>query len=238
MDIVRVEKNKDFVVVKNTIFKNKNVSLKTKGFYALIMSLSGDWDFSVSGITSICKEGKESIYSSIKELEQFGYCTKIKVRDSLGKIIKTEYVFYEEPINTDFNPQTDFPETANPDTAKPFTENPPQYNINNNKELNNKNEIDFNSLKDYYNYAFSKEMRIVNDKCKKQFNKLLKLGYTKSDIKKVIDNASNDKFHEDNDFKHLTLEFISRQEKFEKYVSMPHEKPRCEKLKKTGHINH
>jgi hypothetical protein len=238
MEIVRVEKNKDFVVVKNTIFRNKEISLKTKGMYALLMSLSGQWDFSIAGITSICKEGKESIYGSIKELETFGYCKKTKVRDSLGKIIKTEYVFFEEPINSDFNPQTDLPETDNPETGNPFTENPTQYNTNSNKEENNKNEIDFDGLMKYYNYAFGKQMKVVNDKCKRQFKRLLKLTYTKADIKKVIDNASNDKFHEENDFKHLTLEFISRQEKFEKYFAMPHQKPRCEQIKKNGHINH
>jgi len=113
----------------------------------------------------------------------------------------------------------------------------PYYKPNEKKDINN-DEIDFDALRKYYNYVFSKEMRIVNDKCKRQFRHLIKIGYTKSDIKKAIDNASNDKFHEENNFKHLTLEFISREEKFEKYVAEKHEIPRCEKLKKVGHTNH
>jgi hypothetical protein len=60
--------------------------------------------------------------------------------------------------------------------------------------------------------------------------------YTKADIKKVIDNASNDKFHEPNDFKYVTLEFLTRQDKFEKYVQMKHETPRNKKVK--GHTNY
>lgn len=92
-------------------------------------------------------------------------------------------------------------------------------------------ELDFDKLKYYYNLVFSKSMRVVCEKTKKQLRQRIKEGYTKNDIKKVIDNASNDSFHESNDFKHVTLEFISRSDKFTKYVSeLEHKKPRHIKL--------
>lgn len=91
--------------------------------------------------------------------------------------------------------------------------------------------MDFDKLKYYYNLVFSKSMRVVCEKTKKQLRQRIKEGYTKNDIKKVIDNASNDSFHESNDFKHVTLEFISRSDKFTKYVSeLEHKKPRHIKL--------
>lgn len=104
-------------------------------------------------------------------------------------------------------------------------------------------ELDFKMLMNYYNEVFSKSMRVVTDATKKNFNKRIKEGYTKSDIKKAIDNASNDKFHEPNDFKHLTLEFISRSDKFTKYVSeLVHQEARNIRLKRTQngnvHTNH
>lgn len=93
--------------------------------------------------------------------------------------------------------------------------------------------LDFEQLKNYYNSVFSKSMRVVCEKTKRQFNKRIKEGYTKADIKKAIDNASNDKFHEANDFKHVTLEFISRSDKFTKYVSeLIHQEPRNIRLQK------
>ena len=105
------------------------------------------------------------------------------------------------------------------------------------------NELDFEQLKNYYNAVFLKSMRVVCEKTKQQFNKRIKEGYTKADIRKWIDNASNDKFHEANDFKHVTLEFISRSDKFTKYVSeLEHQEPRNVRLKrlKQGavHTNH
>lgn len=93
--------------------------------------------------------------------------------------------------------------------------------------------LDFEQLKNYYNLVFSKSMRVVCEKTKRQFNKRIKEGYTKADIKKAIDNASNDKFHEANDFKHVTLEFISRSDKFTKYVSeLVHQEARNVRLQR------
>ena len=103
------------------------------------------------------------------------------------------------------------------------------------------NKLDFESLKNYYNQVFTKAMRIVTDKTKTNLNKRIKEGYTKNDIRKVIDNASNDKFHEPNDFKHVTLEFLSRADIFSRYVSeKEHQIPRNKKLaqKQEGHTNH
>ena len=101
--------------------------------------------------------------------------------------------------------------------------------------------LDFDALKGYYNLVFTKEMRVVTDKTKTNLNKRIKEGYTKAHIQKVIDNASNDKFHEPNDFKHVTLEFLSRSDIFSRYVSeKEHQLPRNKKLaqKQQGHTNY
>jgi len=103
------------------------------------------------------------------------------------------------------------------------------------------NKLDFELLKNYYNQVFTKAMRVVTDKTKTNLNKRIKEGYTKNDIQKVIDNASNDKFHEPNDFKHVTLEFLSRADIFSRYVSeKEHQVPRNKKLsqKQKGHTNY
>jgi uncharacterized phage protein (TIGR02220 family) len=107
------------------------------------------------------------------------------------------------------------------------------------KKVDN-NKLDFNALKEYYNLVFTKSMRVVSDKTKTNFNKRIKEGYTKLDIQKVIDNASNDKFHEPNEFKHVTLEFLSRSDVFNRYVSEKnHQVPRNKKLQQQqGHTNH
>lgn len=111
---------------------------------------------------------------------------------------------------------------------------PNNTNYNNTKE-NNNNDIDFDSLIKYYNQKFKKSVRVFPIKAKKQFNYLIKNNYTKADIKKVMDIAFLDEFHKKDNYKYVTLEFLSRLDKFERYVAMelPKEKP-----VKDGHINH
>ena len=43
--IFRVEKTKNFTVMSNHHFKNKNLTLKAKGLLSLMLSLPEDWNF-------------------------------------------------------------------------------------------------------------------------------------------------------------------------------------------------
>jgi len=214
MKIFRVVKDKNYTTINNTIFKNKKISCKTKGFFATIMSLPDDWDFSVNGIKEILLEGKSSVYSFIDELEANGYLRKKTNRDEFGKIIGVEYTFLEVPENIDFNPQTDLQEMD-----KPFMENPLQLSTNIIKPLNNKTTlIDFDALLVFFNKATGKNLRVISSKSKAQFNARIKEGNSKEDIVRAIVNCSKDPYHIENP-KYLTPEFISRPDKFEKYVN-------------------
>lgn len=214
MKIFRVVKDKNYTMINNTIFKDKSISCKAKGFFATIMSLPDNWDFSVSGVKEILLEGKASVYSFIDELEKHGYLTKITIRGERGKILGVEYTFFETPINSDFSPQTDLQEMA-----QPVIVNPPQLNTNIINNLNNKTNIDFDALLVFFNKVTSKKIKVVNAKAKTQLNARIKEGYTKVDIAKAITNCFNDKYHKENPH-FLTLEFISRPDKFEKYFNM------------------
>lgn len=104
------------------------------------------------------------------------------------------------------------------------------------KESVRKNEIDFTKLLSYYNSVLNKSCRVFPENVKKAFNLRVKEGYLKEDIQKVIDNASNDQLHKENNFKYVTLEFLSRPKIFERYASMEHKKPF--KKEKGGFTNH
>jgi len=85
--------------------------------------------------------------------------------------------------------------------------------------INNKTNIDFDALLVFFNKVTSKKIKVVNAKAKTQLNARIKEGYTKVDIAKAITNCFNDKYHKENPH-FLTLEFISRPDKFEKYFNM------------------
>lgn len=97
--------------------------------------------------------------------------------------------------------------------------------------------LDYKKLMDYFNSVFKKGTRVVSSDAKKNINQRLKDGYTKDDIRVVIDNASNDNHHIESNYKYITLEFLSRPKIFERYASQQHQKPYSIK-KETGHTNH
>lgn len=127
MNKIKRIKNKDFTTISNVFLRDKNLSLKAKGFLSLIMGLPEDWEFSIRGICQIIKEGTTCVYSIISELKEQGYCIVQVVRDKSGKIVGNDYSFIE-------NPQIDNPHVEKPNMDNPNQENQLQLNTNNNKE--------------------------------------------------------------------------------------------------------
>jgi hypothetical protein len=81
-------------------------------------------------------------------------------------------------------------------------------------------DIDSSKLLSVFNSILGKQARVVPVKAKTQLKQRLKEGYTKDDIVNAIRNASKDPHHIDSNYKYLTLEFITRSDKLERFVTM------------------
>lgn len=68
-EIIRVERTKNFTVMSNHHFKNKNLSLKAKGLLSLMLSLPDDWNYNMKGLATLSKDGIDSVRTAMKELE-------------------------------------------------------------------------------------------------------------------------------------------------------------------------
>lgn len=88
------------------------------------------------------------------------------------------------------------------------------------RDINTKLSFDWDELIKYFNETTGKKSRVIPDKAKTAFKARLKEGFTKQDIADAIQNCFNDQYHKDTNHKHLTLEFISRADKLEKYSSI------------------
>lgn len=121
MAVIRVNKTGDYTVMSNSHFRERDMSLKAKGLLSLMLSLPDSWDYSVEGLSTLCKDGRGSILGALQELEQFGYLTRQQATDEKGRFAGYDYDIYEHP-------QTEKPLTENPSTDKPLTENPQQLN--------------------------------------------------------------------------------------------------------------
>lgn len=117
MAIMRINKTNNYTVMSNYHLKEKNMSLKAKGLLSLMLSLPDNWDYSVAGLVSICKENRTAIQTTLKELEGFGYLKRMRCQDEQGKFYYV-YDVYEKP------------QTENLFTDNRCTENQPQLNTN------------------------------------------------------------------------------------------------------------
>ena len=131
MAVFRVEKTKDFTVMCNHHLRNVKLSLKAKGLLSLMLSLPEDWDYTTKGLACICRDGVDSIGSTLKELEQHGYLTRKRIRFENGRLGDIEYTIHEKPARQETGedpPKRENPEQVKPIQAKPGQGKPAQLN--------------------------------------------------------------------------------------------------------------
>ena len=131
MSVMRIHKTKNYTVMSNNHFKERGLSLKSKGLLSLMLSLPDDWNYSVSGLVKLSKDGKDSVMSALSELEKFGYLARVRQQNEKGQFTGIEYHIFEEP-------QAEFPIAVSPISGnekaeKQNAENQPQLNT---KQLN------------------------------------------------------------------------------------------------------
>lgn len=127
MAVCRVEKNKNYTTMSNYHLRDPNLSNKARGLLSTMLSLPETWDYTTRGLAKICKDGVDGITAQLKELEQYGYLIRHRIRDSNGRIVDMEYVIYERPHTA--SPDTEKPYMVKPDMALPRLETPAQINI-------------------------------------------------------------------------------------------------------------
>lgn len=98
MSVFRVNKTKDYTVMSNYHLRDKALSLKAKGLLSMMLALPDDWDYSVNGLVSICKEDVRAIKSALAELKEQGYLVVTKLYPN-GERKRIEYVYdiFERP---------------------------------------------------------------------------------------------------------------------------------------------
>lgn len=151
MAVFRIKKTKDYTVMSNHHLRNTALSLKAKGMLSLMLSLPENWDYTTKGLAAICKDGIDSICSTVKELEKNGYVIRRRLRNTKGHLTETEYTILEYPKTQEppdnlpkpENPvleeqSSETPEPDNPILDKPILGSPEQENPAqlNTKELN------------------------------------------------------------------------------------------------------
>lgn len=200
MAVMRINKTTDYTVMSNTHFKEKEMTLKAKGLLSLMLSLPDGWDYSIAGLVTLSKDGKDSVMTALQELERLGYLKRTRTTDNKGQFAGYDYDIYEKPFAVkpvaDI-PKAEIPQEEKPYAEKPNTENPPQLSTNqlstnqsSIKELNNK-EI-YNIVISYLNEKTGLKYKATSKATQQHIHARIEEGFTVEDFKTVIDKKCAD----------------------------------------------
>lgn len=184
--ITRRKYERDYCYMANEFLRDSRLSWKAKGIIAYVQMLPDDWVLNMRDLTNRATDGRDSLYSGIKELEKYGYCAKVMQRNPDGTIAGYAYEICDKSVFQPFteNPVTDVPQpenpyTVKPDTDKPGTENPTLINTNLTKDLNTLNTNPSNTPQNTFTSLFPDETKVEEPKEKKTL-------FRNSDVYKMV----------------------------------------------------
>ena len=196
--IKRKRSSENFTVLSNDFLRDENLSLKSKGLLAYILSLPDDWKIYFEEVANHHKNGITAVRNAWKELEKNGYARTVKIPND-NNLVKE---WYKEVSDTKLL-DTGFLDVGNLDvgnldvenlkllnTNKPNTEQPNTELPNNIADESADSDLDkrFELLwKLYPRKAGSKV------KAKTAYKKAVKKGVADSTIKEAIMSLINEK---------------------------------------------
>lgn len=131
--IVRVSKrDSSYAIIDPYFLSDERLSWKAKGLLGYLLSKPSNWRVYVSDLVKRSKDGKDAVYSALRELEAAGYIERRQLRDpETQRISGYETVVFERPVEPldeteGPKPGAAIPLTENPDVENPSAENPPQ----------------------------------------------------------------------------------------------------------------
>lgn len=234
MNIIRVQKNANYVVMNRTALNDKRLSWKAKGILAYMLSMPDDWVFYLDELMTHAPDGKASFRAGFNELKKYGYVERRPIKDGkTHKITHWETIVYEVPKE----PLTENPvsgktsEWESSDMEIHHVENQTLLNTDNNqilKELNTDNKknmsskeldsIPYKEIVDYLNQKANTNYRHTTKKTRQLIQARWKEDFRLEDFKKVIDNKTSQWLNDPKMNKYLRPETLFGT-KFESYLN-------------------
>ncbi|WP_303823516.1 DUF6017 domain-containing protein [Ruminococcus flavefaciens] len=97
----RVKKDSNFTIISAKLLRTNKIRNKLIGFMMKVLSLPNSWNFSMSGLKAICKEGKTAVHNAVNKLIDKGYLvrTKLLSNESVNNHFEYVYSFFDVPVS-------------------------------------------------------------------------------------------------------------------------------------------
>ncbi len=219
--IKRSKHAQNYTVFPNQIFEQITDGLAI-GILVYLLSKPPNWNVTKQQLYKHFTEGRQRVDKSFKLLELAGYIIGEQTRTK-GKIQGYKWTVYDVP---DPLLNSVFMENRLSGNHQSINEQLISNSLINtiDKSNDDNNIIDWDLFIRYFNKCFGKRSRVVPSKAKTQYIARLNEGFTKEDIMLAMTNAKNDSYHKETQYKHCTLEFFSRGDKLDRFMSMTPQK--------------
>lgn len=143
-----IYRNKNFASIPTYHLKDNSLSLKAVGLLTKMLLLPPEWDYSLSGLATLNKDGIDSVRSTLNELKYHNYIEIEKLHSEKGTW-KYNYIVFEKPADKAIYLRNK-PDMEKPGLVKPDMVIPSNYINNNNILNNNKDKNDkYNPLNEF-----------------------------------------------------------------------------------------
>ncbi len=122
--IIRNGKHDRFTTIENTVLQDERLSLRARGLHHLLLSYPKDWHINVNQLKSKVPEGRDVIYSCLKELEEAGYLIRRCYNDTKTGQRKWVRTIYESPMPADESTSSPLPDFPGAGSQKPVAPSP------------------------------------------------------------------------------------------------------------------
>ena len=138
MAIIRAKRDKNFTVIDNCVFADKQLSFAAIGLLCYLLSKPDNWAVSAQHLTTVTEDtakesGINAVHNLLKELREVGFLVMKKQKTG-----ETDYFVFDVPQTK--KPNQEKPNQENPNQEKPNQEKPDVLiNTESKQELNNNN---------------------------------------------------------------------------------------------------
>ena len=176
--MIRVVKDKEnpYVMLNKQFLQDENLSWKSKGILAYLLSLPDDWQIYETELEKHSTDGLSSLRSGLKELMKNGYVNRIQNRNGKGQFVSYEYQVHE--VSTEMR-KTDSGQSYNGKSHTTNNNSTNKKGTNNEVLLHNLDELNH----DRYIFIYLETMKDFGYRHKRISNK--NFDYIKSAINEI-----------------------------------------------------
>mgnify|MGYP005812759157 FL=1 len=98
--MVRIRKDisNHVTIVDQQLVRDSSLSWKARGIFLYLWSQSEEWDFNELEVMRHATDGRDSLRTGLKELEEHGYLERERNRNGKGQVSSSKWVLHENPM--------------------------------------------------------------------------------------------------------------------------------------------